>query len=247
MIYITGDVHGNTEKLSKTELSMLSAKDTLIICGDFGFIWNNDVKENQFLNRLEKRKYNICFIDGTHENFDVLNDLPVAVWNGGRVHKVRSNVFHLMRGQIYEIENKTIFTMGGGEDPDFDLNEYDDSVVRKEVPNSQEMLTGVTNLEKRDYKVDYIISHEPPAKIKAFLSLSENKNLRATALGAYLDELSQQTDFEKWYFGSLHIDKFITEKYVALFNKIICPQTAIETKTDFRKIKRSKPQQQEDD
>ena len=137
--------------------------------------------------------------------------------------------------------------MGGGEDPDFDLNEYDDSVVRKEVPNSQEMQTGVTNLEKRDYKVDYIISHEPPAKIKAFLSLSENKNLRATALGAYLDELSQQTDFEKWYFGSLHIDKFITEKYVALFNKIICPQTAIETKTDFRKIKRSKPQQQEDD
>ena len=246
MIYITGDMHGNAEKLSKTELSMLTAKDTLIICGDFGFIWNNDVKENQFLNRLEKRKYNICFIDGTHENFDVLNELPVAVWNGGRVHKVRSNIFHLMRGQVYEIENKKIFTMGGGEDPDFDLNEYDENTVRKEIPTSQEMLTGVTNLEKHGYKVDYIISHEPPAKIKDFLSLSENKSIRATALGAYLDELSQQTDFEKWYFGSIHTDKFITEKYTALFNKIICPQTPIESKSDFKKKFLSKPSQRED-
>ena len=27
MIYITGDMHGDTEKLSKTELSMLAAKN----------------------------------------------------------------------------------------------------------------------------------------------------------------------------------------------------------------------------
>lgn len=235
MIYITGDMHGDIERLSKTELSMISHNDTLIICGDFGFIWNNDVKENQFLNRLEKRKYNICFIDGTHENFDVINELPVAIWNSGRVHKVRSNIFHLMRGQIYEIEKKTIFTMGGGEDPEFDLHENDDLLTRKEIPTSQEMLTGVTNLEKHNYKVDYIITHEPPAKIRDFLSLSDNRSLSATALGAYLDELSQQTEFQKWYFGSMHIDKFIAEKYIALFNNIVCPQLNIESRTDFKK------------
>ena len=79
MIYITGDIHGDTERLSKAELSMLTASDTLIICGDFGFIWNDDKKEKQFLNRLEKRKYTICFIDGTHENFDILNNMPVVM------------------------------------------------------------------------------------------------------------------------------------------------------------------------
>ena len=57
MIFVTGDIHGDRERLSKTELSMMSAGDTLIVCGDFGFIWNNDSKESQFLNRLEKRKY----------------------------------------------------------------------------------------------------------------------------------------------------------------------------------------------
>ncbi len=235
MIYITGDIHGDTERLSKTELSMINKNDTLIICGDFGFIWNNDLKETQFLNRLEKRKYNICFIDGTHENFNVLSEMPVAIWNGGRVHKIRSNVFHLMRGQVYEIEGKKLFTMGGGEDPEYDLHENDDPVTRKEIPTAQEMLTGVSNLEKHEYKVDYIISHEPPAKIRDFLRLSENKTLRVTALGAYFDELSQQCEFSKWFFGSMHTDKFITDKYVALFRNIISTENKLETGAVFSK------------
>lgn len=234
MIYITGDTHGDFERLSKTELSMLSSKDTLIICGDFGYIWNNDSRENQFLNRLEKRKYNICFIDGIHENFEAINEYPISVWNSGRVHRIRKNIFHLMRGQIYTIENKTIFTMGGGEEPDFDFLENEEKNMRKEIPSSNDMLTGVSNLEKYSYKVDYVITHEPPAKIREFLSLSDNKNNSSTALGAYLDELSQQTTFEKWYFGSLHSDKFITEKYTSLFTNIISPQINIENKAIFK-------------
>lgn len=222
MVYITGDIHGDAERLSKTDLSMLSHGDTLIICGDFGFIWNDDKKEKQFLNRLEKRKYTICFIDGTHENFDMLNNMPVVMWNGGRVHKIRNNIYHLMRGQIYEIENKKFFTMGGGEDPELDLQENDDLSARKEIPTAQEMLTGVSNIEKYCYKVDYIITHEPPSKIRDFLLLAENKTLRVTALGAYLDELSQQCEYKKWFFGSMHIDKFISESHTALFKNIVC-------------------------
>lgn len=221
MIYITGDMHGDTERLGKTELSMLRRDDTLIVCGDFGFIWNGGTKENQFLTRLEKRKYNICFVDGINENFDELSKYPVVIWKSGRVHKIRDNVFHLMRGQIYNIENKTIFTMGGGEDPEFDITDFDEFPERKEIPSTQEMLTGVSNLEKYGYKVDYIITHEPPAKIRDFLLLSNNQNLRVTSLGAYLDELSQQTDFSKWYFGSMHTDKFISKNFTALFKNIV--------------------------
>ncbi len=234
MIYITGDIHGDTERLSKTELGMLTASDTLIICGDFGFIWNDDKKEKQFLNRLEKRKYTICFIDGTHENFDILNNMPVVMWNGGRAHKIRNNIYHLMRGQIYEIDGKKIFTMGGGEDPELDLQENDDLTLRKEIPTAQEMLTGVSNMERHGYKVDYIITHEPPAKIRDFLLLSENKTLRVTALGAYLDELSQQCEYKKWYFGSMHTDKFISDSHTALFKNIVSVENKQKKKL-FRK------------
>ncbi len=222
MIYITGDTHGDTDRLSKQELSMLKKDDTLIICGDFGFIWNNDTKENQFLNKLEKRKYNICFVDGQNENFDELNNFPVVLWHGGRAHKVRDNVFHLMRGQIFEIENKKIFTMGGGEDPEFELTDEEDLSDHKEIPSAQEMLVGVSNLEKHGYKIDYIITHEPPAKIRDFLLLTKNQTLRVTSLGAYLNELSQQTEYKKWFFGNMHTDKFISDSHIALFKNIVC-------------------------
>ena len=38
----------------------------------------------------------------------------MEVWNGGYVHKLRHNLIHLMRGEIYIIEGKTFFTFGGG-------------------------------------------------------------------------------------------------------------------------------------
>lgn len=234
MIYITGDTHGDTDRLSKQELSMLKKDDTLIICGDFGFIWNNDNKENQYLNRLQNRKYNICFVDGKNENFEELNKLPVIVWHGGRVHKVRDNVFHLMRGQIFEIEDKKIFTMGGGEDPEIDFSDEEDLSERKEIPSTQEMLTGVSNLEKNGYKVDYIITHEPPAKIRDFLLLSKQQTLRVTSLGAYLDEVSQQTEYRKWYFGNMHTDKFISDSHIALFKNIVCAEE-LKTSKKIRK------------
>lgn len=74
-------------------------------------------KRTKILKQLGKRKYNICFIDGTHENFSLLNGYGVSEWNGGKVHKIYDNLYHLMRGQIYNIDGKSVFTMGGGESP----------------------------------------------------------------------------------------------------------------------------------
>lgn len=42
MVYITGDTHGDLSFFRNPKLKKLKKGDTLIICGDFGFIWNND-------------------------------------------------------------------------------------------------------------------------------------------------------------------------------------------------------------
>ena len=104
MIYITGDIHGDRKRLSWLKLRNLKEGDTLIICGDFGFLWDNSTAEQNYLMSLGKRKYNICFIDGTHENFELLDKIPVTFWRGGRVRRITDNVIHLMRGEIYEID-----------------------------------------------------------------------------------------------------------------------------------------------
>ena len=73
MVFVTGDTHGDPERLSKSALKCLNEGDSLIVCGDFGFVWDKTKAEQNILKAFSKRKYNICFIDGTHQNFDLLN------------------------------------------------------------------------------------------------------------------------------------------------------------------------------
>ena len=57
----------------------LRRKDTLIVLGDFGFLWSGDKAERKLLRRLGKRKYTLLFLDGAHENFDLLEEYPDIV------------------------------------------------------------------------------------------------------------------------------------------------------------------------
>lgn len=225
MVFVTGDTHGDPERLSKNALKALKDGDTLIICGDFGFIWNNSHAEKKVLKALSKRRYNICFIDGTHENFDLLRAYPVTKWNGGSVHKISDNIFHLMRGQIFEIEGLKIFTMGGGESADLDSRLDDNPWLKYEIPSKEELLEGANNLEKADCKIDVIITHEPSTTIKGFLTLGDNEPVRVTALNAYFDELSKCSEFDRWFFGSLHLDKYISNTYIGVHKALINAHT----------------------
>lgn len=224
MIYVTGDMHGDYRIFSQKKFKNIKEGDTLIVCGDFGFIWNGDLKEKKTLDKLAKKKYNICFVDGTHENFELLSKYPVINFAGGKAHKIRENIFHLMRGQVFEIEGEHIFAMGGGESPDVDLR-YGDNWSNAEIPTREEMREGATNLERYKFKVDYIITHEPAQKIKNFLKLKDNEPLLVSGLNAYFQELSTSCDYTRWFFGSLHEDKFVSSSQIAIFRNLINVQT----------------------
>ena len=133
MIYITGDCHGDFEKFDIDifpEQKEMTKEDFVIICGDFGGIWEKDVSgcwETKLLDELDSKPFTTLFVDGNHENFDRLYSYPVEEWNGGKVHKIRPSVIHLMRGQ--------------------------------ELPSEEEMLEGITNLEAHGNEVDFIVSH----------------------------------------------------------------------------------------
>lgn len=227
MIYVTGDMHADESRVSRSALKILNENDTLIVCGDFGFLWDAGKKETKLLNSLSSRGYNICFVDGTHENFELLGKLPVTQWCGGNVHKLRENIIHLMRGQLYEIEGHTVFTMGGGEKTDMDFCSEPENKYGAEVPTKEEMLCGVNKIEAAGFKLDYIITHEPPSKTKDFLTLSNNSLSHMTALSAYFDELASQCEYKKWFFGSMHIDKFISGFQTAVFKNIINAETGM--------------------
>ncbi len=225
MIYVTGDMHGDYRIFSQKKFRNLKDGDTLIVCGDFGFIWNGDSKEKKILDKLAKKRYNICFVDGTHENFDLLATYPVINFAGGKAHRIRENIIHLMRGQIFEIEGEKIFAMGGGESPDLDMRSGSDGWSSNEIPSREEMREGATNLERCKFRVDYIVTHEPAQKIKNFLKLKDNEALLVSGLNAYFQELSTSCDYTRWFFGSLHEDKFVSSSQIAVFRNLINVQT----------------------
>ena len=130
MVYVTGDMHGDASRFSDPRLKKLKKGDTLLVCGDFGFLWNGSKAEQKLLKQIGSKKYNVCFLDGTHENFELLKSYDVIEWNGGKARQIYKNLYHLMRGQIYEIEGLKIFTMGGGESPDIDIRFDNDSWSR---------------------------------------------------------------------------------------------------------------------
>ena len=148
MIYITGDCHGDFKRFNTRnfpEQKEMTKKDFMIVCGDFGGVWNKKEESKQeikTLDWLEEKPFTTLFVDGNHENFDRLKEYPEERWNGGKVHRIRPSVFHLMRGQVFQLNEKKIFVFGGASSHDIDggILETEDGRKQKECPEPTDIL-----------------------------------------------------------------------------------------------------------
>ncbi len=218
MIYVTGDTHGDAERFKDSAFKKLKRGDTLVICGDFGFIWDGSRHERAVLKRLSEKGYTIAFVDGCHENFDLLEKIPVSQWHGGMARLIMPNIVHLMRGQIYELENKRIFTFGGGHSQDYDFRRDSSNWWPREQPSHDEIIEAMRNLDSVSNKVDYIITHEPPASLKDCLGVDVFQRIE---VHAFFEDVIKNCKYQKWFFGKCHIDKHIPIKFYAVFNDVI--------------------------
>lgn len=190
--------------------------DTLMICGDFGYIFKGDKDEDKFLDYIEKEAdFDIVFVDGNHENFPKIYSYPIEQWNNGKVHRVRNNIRHLMRGEIYTINSKTFFVFGGGYSIDKEKRlDYERIYHRriwwkKEFPTKQEIDNAYKNLEKYNWKVNYIITHSAPTNILPMVSEFFISSLKADVdiVNSTLEDIRQKVEFDHWYFGHYHGNK----------------------------------------
>ena len=220
-VYITGDMHGDIERLYDKEFRKLKKGDTLIVCGDFGYIFDGGKSEKQFIKFFAKRKFVTAFVEGTHDNLERINRARTIVWKGGKVHRIEGNLLHLMRGQIFNIEGSTFFTFGGGESIDKDMRVEKGLWWREEEPTPFEMAEGARRLDEEQCRVDYIITHEPPSLVKSAILLKRGNIDRVNKLNGYLEELCRSVTFKQWFFGSLHEDKQITPRHTCVFSKLI--------------------------
>lgn len=252
MIYVTGDCHSEFNKFSSSafpEQKEMTRDDTVIVCGDFGLIWDKEESsyEKYWLKWLSEKPFTIVFVDGNHENFDRLNtEFEIVEFHGGKAHKISDNVYHLMRGEIYDIDGKKIFALGGASCHDIKdgilsrenfASEYEfKDTIRKwnkwkkefrvehlswwkeELPSGEELKHAEEKLAEVNYSVDIVITHCAPQKIADCIFSSP---VPSDSLTLYLDELEKKLNFKYWFFGHYHEDKKINDKFILLYDQIV--------------------------
>lgn len=238
MIFVTGDIHGpidisklNSEKFP--EGKSLTKNDYIICSGDFGLIFDvneSGKQEKYLLDWLSNKPWTTLFVDGNHENFNRLYQFKTEEKFGGKVGVINDSIFHLKRGEIYEIEGNKIFTFGGADSIDKENRYVNISWWREEIPSYKEMMYGIDNLKKHNNEIDYIITHTVPWNIIIELGEIVKKELNITyniyddkkedPVTSYLSEVLKVVKFKKWYFGHFHQDVIINNKFVCLYDLI---------------------------
>ena len=225
MIFITGDTHGS---MGMSRFNMknfpiqkeLTKEDYVIITGDFGLVFSLDKEEEYWLKWLDKKSYTTLFCCGNHENFDVLDSLPISIWNGGKVHFINDSVIHLMRGQVFDINGTKIFTFGGADSIDKQHRIEGKSWWKREMPSNAEYEEGLDNLEKHSWKIDVIISHDCSQSV--FEKLMAGLWVKSlTSINKYFEVLEEKLDYKQWYFGHYHEDRWIDEKHRLIYHDIV--------------------------
>ncbi|MBQ2265215.1 MAG: metallophosphoesterase [Oscillospiraceae bacterium] len=225
MVYITGDMHGEWDRFKDKQMRQLKSGDVLIVCGDFGFIWDGTKQEKALLRKIAMLPFTVAFLDGCHENFDLLARFPVEEWNGGPVHRIAPNIVHLIRGHVFTIENRKYFAFGGGHSQDYEFRCQTPHWWEQEQPTPLEIKNAIHTLAEHENKVDYILTHEPPASLKDCLGVDVFQRLE---IHTFFEDIIRVCQYRKWFFGKCHIDKYIPMKFFAVFEQVV-PVTVKDT------------------
>lgn len=232
MIHITGDTHGNLGRVYNychLKHPPITSEDYFMVCGDFGMLWDVMPTRDTF----PDLPCPVLFVDGNHENFDLLRALPRKEMFGGKVGVVEVDgqevAYHLLRGCVYKIQGKTFFTMGGGVSIDKARRIEGASWWREEVPSTLEGQRALYHAENVG-EVDYVVTHAAPhaalslvkremfgqaSLLYADAKIQEMKRSPVTRL---LTEIDKLLEYKEWFFGHYHFNG-TDGKYTGLYKE----------------------------
>ena len=248
MMFVTGDTHAEFRNRFNTgafpEQKQMTKDDYLVICGDFGGIWDKDGEsrfEKYWLDWFGSRNYTLLFIDGNHENFDKLNSYPEKEWHGGRVHEIRPSVLHLMRGYVFDIDGKSVFAFGGAQSHDIEAGVFEpddpelkrkkdiaylrgwsyrvnhESWWKEELPSQEEMDRGLKSLAEHGNRVDLVLSHCCPTSIQSSLGKGFEPDIETD----YLEKIRNTVEYGAWVFGHYHGNAKVSDKEFLLYEQLV--------------------------
>lgn len=226
MIYITGDTHGNFERIVRfCREKKTSLKDIMIVLGDAGVNYYKDRRDVLLKEKLAKLPVTLFMIHGNHEERPQnIETYKTKEYNSGVVYYEPKypNLLFAKDGEIYDFNGLQTVVIGGAYSVDKMLR-----LIRglhwfpDEQPNDKIKEYVERKLTERNWSVDVVLSHTAPLKYEPAEFLSDNidqlKVDRSTE--TWLDKIEDRLDYKRWYFGHYHNYKR-KDKTIMLFEEI---------------------------
>lgn len=227
MLYITGDIHGSTERIRDIESfcvnSNTTTDDCLIMLGDVGINYFGDYRDGIRKEMMSKIPVTFVCIRGNHEARP--EDIPTylkKVMFGGIVFVEPDypNIIFLQDGGEYEIQGKKILAIGGAYSVDKGyrlMRGY--KWFQNEQLSDEEQKDIFEKIKGHHY--DIVLTHTCPFEwqpTELFLpEVDQSKVDKTTEI--WLGQVKNNISFNKWYFGHFHGDKNMGT-YEMLYYKI---------------------------
>ena len=64
--------------------------------------------------------------------------------------------------------------------------------------------------------LDIVITHEAPASVKRMIDCGAEIN----DLNIFLDTVMHNARYRKWFFGSLHVDRAVSDRLICVFEDV---------------------------
>ena len=229
MIYLTGDTHGQMNRISLfCEKNQTTKDDILIILGDAGINYTLKKHDKVLKKYLSNLPITLFCVHGNHEErpYNIKSYVSKDFMNGKVMYEEEyPNILFALDGEIYNMDNKNVIVIGGAYSVD---KIYRIAYGLKWFPDEQPSKKIKDYVEKQisNNKVDIVLSHTCPFRympIEWFISGIDQDEVD-NSTEHWLDTIYEKLDhnLEKWYCGHFHgmkeIDKmvFMYENYKEL-------------------------------
>lgn len=221
MVYITGDIHGNPDRIIyMAQCHNLTEEDTIVILGDVGanyYLNKRDDKMKQALSQYVKAS--ILCIHGNHEERPAsIAGYKLKVWNEGLVYfqEEYPNLLFAVDGSVFSLNGKKCLVLGGA----YSVDKYyrlasGYAWFESEQPTEAIKTIVADQLIAIDHQVDVVFSHTCPFKyepIEMFISGIDQSKVDAST-ERWLDEIEDKLDYSAWFCGHWHTNKRIDKMH----------------------------------
>ena len=236
--FVTGDKHRDFGKVKRFCRDVSTRKkDVLIILGDAGFNYFEDVRDSDLKKQVSRLNITLFCIHGNKENRPQnVGTYGIRSFCGGKVYYEPKypNILFAVDGDIYTFEGKKYMVVGGAHSVDkarcleenkpFWEDEMPDDAVKAKVEERLESENNIIyGMMTHTCPIDYL-----PTEM--FISTRQNLDVKAPAkkekakkvfnpdidrsTEEWLGNLEKKLNYEIWYCGHYHIDKQIDKVHM---------------------------------